>query len=119
MGPEWSQLHREVSKTTPEMRTPPLIRTLAWSQLHRKVYKTTPEMRTPPPLIRNYSHACMYKHTCVYVNNILYHVRVCTNYLVLVGGWQACISFGRVSLGVSVGAPNEALVVKLVANLPA
>ena len=36
-----------------EMRAPPLIRTLhyAWSQLHTEVYKTTPEIRTSP-LIR-------------------------------------------------------------------
>ena len=38
-------------KDTPELKTPPLIRTpCTQSQLHGEVYKTTPEMRTPPLL---------------------------------------------------------------------
>ena len=33
------------------MRTSPLIRIPCWSRLHEDAYKSTPEMRTPP-LIR-------------------------------------------------------------------
>ena len=55
-----------------------------WSQLHRKVSKTTPEMRTPPPLTLTILYR--YKHTCHCVCKYIIISSVSVYTLVRVGG---------------------------------
>ena len=56
-------VHRKLYKTTPEMRIPPLIKTLYMvPAIIQKVYKTTPKTR--PPIIKGVSNREVPLYSC-------------------------------------------------------